>query len=108
MWELPRVTRAEGEEAATALARLGQELGIVWQSSPHARFATLKHGVTRYQIELECWGVEVQSAKLNDDLRWFALEDALKLALPSTMKTLLWQIERANGQMPAQQLALWS
>ncbi len=108
MWELPRTTRTEGETAATALGRLGQELGANWQTSPQARFATLKHGVTRYQIELECWRVEIENADLNDDLRWFAPEDALKLALPSTMKTLLEQIERTGGQVPAQQLALWT
>ena len=105
MWELPRTTRADGEDAATALERLGTELGARWQM--HARFATLKHGVTRYQIELECWCVELENANLNDDLRWFSVADALQLALPSTMKTLLKQIERTGGQAPAQQLELW-
>ena len=106
MWELPRATRAEGEDASAALARLGQELDARWDMC--ARFETLKHGVTRFQIELECWRVNLQEAKLNDDLRWFTVERALELALPSTMKTLLKQIERAGGAAPVQQLELWS
>ncbi len=105
MWELPRITRAEGEDAGAALARLGEKLGIAWQT--RALFATLKHGVTRYQIELQCFGVEVENAALNENLRWFSLEDALQLALPSTMKTLLKQVERGNAA-PATQLELWA
>lgn len=106
MWELPRTTRAEGENAGAALARLGDELGANWQSV--ARFATLKHGVTRYLIELQCWRVELESAGLNEDLRWFALPNALELALPSTMKTLLKQVERQGDETPATQLELWA
>ena len=106
MWELPRTTRVEDENVNAALERLGAELGARWQ--PRALFATLKHGVTRYQIELQCWRVDVESASLNDDLRWFALSDALKLALPSTMKTLLKRIEKSGDEMPAQQLELFA
>jgi len=106
MWELPRTTRAEGENAGAALARLGLELDARWQSV--ARFATLKHGVTRYIIELQCWRVDVESAALNEDLRWFAIADALELALPSTMKTLLKQVERQRDEAPATQLELWA
>ena len=106
MWELPRTTRADGETASAALARLGDELSARWQAQ--ALYTTLKHGVTRYQIELECWRVELNSVDLNEDLRWFSVSDALELALPSTMKTLLRQIERDGGAAPAQQLALWN
>ena len=105
MWELPRTTRLDDEKSDTALARLGEELGARWRNV--ARFATLKHGVTRYLIELECWCVEVQSVELNDELRWFDIEEALQLPLPSTMKTLLKQVERDGGAAPAQQLELW-
>ena len=103
MWELPRTTRALDEEAATALRRLGDELGIAWQM--RGLFATLKHGVTRFQIELQCFGVEVERAELNENLRWFSLAEAFELALPSTMKTLLTRVGR--GEVAATQLALW-
>ena len=106
MWELPRVTRRDGENQPSALQRLGDELGARWHKT--ARFATLKHGVTRYQIELECWIIEVQSVELNDGLRWFAVDEALRLPLPSTMKTLLQRIEADGGTAPARQLNLWA
>ena len=51
MWELPRTTRAEDESASAALKRLGDELGACWRAK--SLYATLKHGVTRFQIELE-------------------------------------------------------
>ena len=105
MWELPRVNRIDRETAATALDRLGAELGAQWKARSH--FATLKHGVTRFQIELQCWNVELESAKLNENLRWFPINEALELALPSTMKTLIQQIERGGGKAPATQLELW-
>ena len=105
MWELPRARRIDREAAATALARLGAELGITWQTRSH--FATLKHGVTRYQIELQCFRVDVEGAELNENLRWFSLSEAFELALPSTMKTLLKRIEKGEGQTPATQLELW-
>ena len=105
MWELPRVNRTEGETVATSLARLGDELGIHWKARSH--YATLKHGVTRFQIELQCWNVELESADLNESLRWLSIADALELALPSTMKRLIMQIERDGGAAPAKQLELW-
>ena len=103
MWELPRTTRVGDETAATALARLGAQLGIAWEIRSH--LATLKHGVTRFQIELQCLRVEVENVSLSEDLRWFSLADALQLPLPSTMKTLLKRVE--SGATPAMQLELW-
>ena len=104
MWELPRTTRAGEETAATALRRLGEELGIAWQM--RGLFAQLKHGVTRFHIELQCFGVEVEGAELNGNLRWFSVSEALELALPSTMKTLLHRVE--SGEAAATQLELWN
>ena len=105
MWELPRARRLNREEVDAPLQRLGAELGVCWQTRSH--FATLKHGVTRFQIELQCWHVDVESADLNPNLRWFALADALELALPSTIKTLLKRVEKSGGEAPATQLELF-
>lgn len=104
MWELPRTTRLEGESARVALERLGQELATQWQ--PQARFTALKHGVTRYQIELECLGVEDVRFQTREDLRWFSFAQALELPLPSTMKTLLKWAQKHGDQAPALQLSL--
>ena len=105
MWELPRARRINREEIGAPLARLGEQLGVSWK--PRSHFATLKHGVTRFQIELQCWHVDVEDAALNPDLRWFPIAEALELPLPSTMKKLIQQIERGDGQTPALQLQLW-
>ena len=109
MWELPRTTRAQNnnapvEDARAALSRLGQELAIDWQ--PQAPWSSLKHGVTRYKIELECWRVEAPNAPAREDLRWFALDEALQLPLPSAMKTLLLRAQNQGASAPALQLSL--
>ena len=98
MWELPRVTRGEGENAVQALARLGRELAVKWQANEV--LTALKHGVTRYQIELECWRVAEVEVEARDDLRWFALEEALQLPLPSTMKKLLHWAQKHGDETP--------
>ena len=109
MWELPRTTRGQKEDAGAALGRLGQELGVEWRAGESV--TRLKHGVTRYQIELECWGVEVQSLATREDLGWFAAARALELPLPSSMKTLIQRVARelksGEAGAMARQLELW-
>lgn len=95
MWELPRTTRRAEETAAEALMRLGEELGVKWKVG--GLFSTLKHGVTRFHIELECYEIEVESVAASPTLAWFDLTHARTLALPSTMKTLLQRAENARG-----------
>ena len=104
MWELPRTTRAEGENAGAALARLGQELAIDWRAD--VLVTALKHGVTRFQIELECWRVAADSVEERENLRWFSMAEALELPLPSTMKTLLQRAQKHGDAAPATQLCL--
>ena len=106
MWELPRTTRRENEDAGAALGRLGQELGVEWRAGQSV--TRLKHGVTRYQIELECRRVEVQSLAVREDLGWFGVERALELPLPSSMKTLIERVARAGDAPDARQLELWA
>ncbi|BCM94058.1 adenine DNA glycosylase [Abditibacteriota bacterium] len=86
MWELPRTTRSENESSQEALIRLGQELGC--QFAPQTRATTVKHGVTRYTIELECWRVEASHVTENESLKWVDAEEADGLAMPSIMSRL--------------------
>lgn len=86
MWELPRTTRSEGESSADALLRLGEELRIGWK--PLTLAATVKHGVTRFSIELECWRVEAEHLEERDDLKWLSSSEARDLAMPSMMRRL--------------------
>jgi len=87
MWELPRTTRTAGESLHDALARLGQELGVSWKIETLA--GTIKHGVTRFQIELECWRVSVDALESRADLRFFSPAETRDLAIPSSMRRLL-------------------
>jgi A/G-specific adenine glycosylase len=86
MWELPRATRTQDESSSEALLRLSRELRVQWK--PESLAARVKHGVTRYAIELECWRVGVQCAQERDDLKWASPEQARDLAMPSMMRRL--------------------
>jgi len=87
MWELPRTTCTVGESPSHALARLGQELGVSWTVGSLA--GTTKHGVTRFQIELECWRVSAHELEPRADLRFFSSAETRALAMPSSMRHLL-------------------
>jgi len=87
MWELPRTTRTAGESPSDALTRLGQELGVAWAVESLA--GTTKHGVTHFQIELECWRVSAHQLKPRADLRFFSSDATRALAMPSSMRRLL-------------------
>jgi A/G-specific adenine glycosylase len=103
MWELPRTTR-QGEESATAaLQRLGSELGVTWQ--PGEKVLTLKHGVTRFAIELECWQVEAPRVSTHKTLQWFTLDDALELPMPSVMKTALRKLSKGVARQLSLEMA---
>lgn len=101
MWELPRVTQRDGENAPAALARLGRDLGFEIESG--AEVALLKHGVTRYAITLRCYQARVSHLTPSAAVQWFSFEAARDLALPSTMKTLLQTLQKS----PAPQLGLF-
>lgn len=96
MWELPRTEIGPGETAETALARLGIELGQSWTVGPTLHL--MKHAVTRYAVELECRELSIHdhSGQLLPMQRWYDLEAALQLALPSSMKKLLLALHRGN------------
>ncbi len=103
MWELPRTTRGAGESAQDALIRLGQELGALF--APQNRAATVKHGVTRYTIELECWRISVAPFGECAVLRWFDAKEAHVLAMPSMMRRLFDRFAPRDAAM-GEQLAL--
>jgi A/G-specific adenine glycosylase len=101
MWELPRVTCSPVEGPEEALARLGVELGIVLR--PSEKIATLKHGVTRFAITLDCFEAEVSAPESTDgSYGWFSWDAAAALPMPTSMRRLLKQL----GHRPARQLSL--
>jgi len=103
MWELPRTTRQGEETAPDALVRLGDALGVSWR--PCERALILKHGVTRYAIELECWQVEVERLETGEALRWFTLDEALELPMPSVMKTALRKLSKGVARQLTLEMA---
>lgn len=102
MWELPRTTRSEGESSTEALIRLGQELGCAFV--PQTRAITVKHGVTRYAIELECWRVQANQPAESETLKWIGTEEADNLAMPSVMRRLFERF--APNRTSSEQLSL--
>lgn len=100
MWELPRTTRTAGESPSHALVRLGQEMGASWTVETLA--GTTKHGVTRFQIELECWRVSAAAPEPRAHLRFFSPAETQALAMPSSMRRLLERFvpdEETGGQL---------
>ncbi len=102
MWELPRTTRKENESSETALVRLGQELGLNF--APQNCALTVKHGVTRFAIELECWRVAMSTVPESESLKWFSRDEASDLAMPSVMRRLFERF--ASGAAKSEQLTL--
>lgn len=105
MWELPRTTANAGESAYEALKRLGQELTL--QFAPGDKIHSIKHGVTRYTITLDCHEVHVEPLEPGSDVQpsdwqWVDWETALTLPLPSSMRSLLKHLQAK----PARQLSL--
>lgn len=104
MWELPRVTCRENEDAAQALKRLfGDEL----QTAPElinvqSLLKTVQHGVTHHKITLECWSIELLEDFETSTAQWFEWDELQHLALPSSMKSLLaWLRKQQENEQKA-------
>jgi A/G-specific adenine glycosylase len=95
MWELPRITRRENESSADALQRLSEEIKVDFE--PIEVGATIKHGVTRYSIELECFRVEGVQTNEESRAQWFSSEEIETLPKPSSMQALLKKMEFAES-----------
>lgn len=101
MWELPRTTIGAGETARSALERLlRDELRLQARVEEKAAIARLKHGITRYEVELECFEADVEEFGEREDVRWVSWDEARELAVPSPMRKMMQMIEkqRASGQ----------
>ena len=104
MWELPRVTCRDDENAAQALHRLlADELQIAPELvNVQSQLKTVQHGVTHHKITLECWKVELTDALETSTAQWFEWDELGHLALPSSMKTLLaWLRKHRENEQKA-------
>jgi A/G-specific adenine glycosylase len=88
MWEMPRVTLANGETPEAAVARIGRELqGITL--TPVRERTTVRHTVMRERITLRVWEVSLAggvSPVEGPDLRWVAPGDLHRLPMPSPQR----------------------
>ncbi len=101
MWELPRTTVQADETARSALKRLlSQELKLPASIEDKAPLARLKHGITRYEVSLEGFEVQVEEFEPRADVKWLSWAEARELAVPSPMRKMIEMIQqqRASGQ----------
>jgi A/G-specific adenine glycosylase len=95
MWELPRTTLRDGEDAEAALNRLlREELGLtVFQIG--APLKRIVHGVTTHRITLDCY--EVTTEQTPRDAQTFSLETSDSLAMPAAMRRLLRDLAQLDA-----------
>lgn len=92
LWDFPRfaVPRNKGEVTTTQLqdgANRLMKLKII----PGERILSLKHGVTRYRISLECYAAELDSRtepSANESIRWLTLKELAEAPLNTTARRL--------------------
>jgi A/G-specific adenine glycosylase len=66
LWEFPHGVIAEGESAQDAAVRLARELAGIDVGSP-IEVATIRHGITRYRITLNCFEAEHARGEFHSD-----------------------------------------
>ncbi len=101
MWELPRTTVQPDETPRAALKRLlRDELKLPASVGDQPPLARLKHGVTVYEVSLECFEARVDGFEARPDLRWLSWAASRELAVPSPMRRLMETLhkQRASGQ----------
>ena len=99
LWDFPRFAiDAEGPlfVREELIAKVQEQTGI--QIKPGALLKTLKHGVTRYRITLDCYEAKFESGRLKGTagkrLRWCAMKELSELPLSSTGRKLAQYICR--------------
>lgn len=89
LWDFPRF-EVEGEGPLFVkdelVEKVQQQTGV--KIKPAAHFKTIKHGVTRYRITLDCYEASYQSGKVRSSttkpLKWLSPEELTELPLSST------------------------
>jgi A/G-specific adenine glycosylase len=93
MWELPRLTIARGEPRTEeeARSRLQQWLRdkLEIEAQVGLRAASLKHGITTFDVSLDCFHAQAQVLAERADVSWATWDEIEQLATPSPMRRLL-------------------
>lgn len=97
LWELPRTTRHQNENAHDALRRLFRDELHIDEMEVGDLLKTVSHGVTHHKITLECWHASLETIPETSPAQWFEADEIAHLALPSTMKFLIaWLLKNAE------------
>lgn len=95
LWDFPRFElAAEGPLfAAEELAKkVAEQTGV--ECDPGALITTLKHGVTRFRITLECYQAQHTGGRLRKPAQWVAPADLAELPLSVTGRKLAKLLEK--------------
>jgi A/G-specific adenine glycosylase len=103
LWEFPSAEVQSAEGAQQAVRRALSAAGI--DADVGERFATIRHGVTRYRITLDAYRCSVRgrSTPARSDVRWATAEEVTVLPLPAAHRkiaTLLLRAQGARGSSP--------
>lgn len=105
LWEFPRVTAAEGENAVAAAERAAREIaGLAVRAASEVPAATVKHGVTTRRITLlalPCYAAEAHQSPRPAPgyaAEWVRLEDLPRYALSSPQRRLAEQLRDRTTQ----------
>ncbi|QEG33878.1 A/G-specific adenine glycosylase [Bythopirellula goksoeyrii] len=99
LWDFPRFgIESEGplfvEEELVAKVR--DQTGIT--AKPGSLLTTIKHGVTRYRITLDCYTAQYKSGRLKGAMRWIRPAELAELPLSTTGRKLANRIiQSASG-----------
>lgn len=89
LWDFPRFElAAEGPLFASAelAEKVAEQTGV--RCDPGALITTLKHGVTRFRITLECYQAQHTGGRVKKPAKWVASEDLAELPLSVTGRKL--------------------
>jgi A/G-specific adenine glycosylase len=84
LWDFPRFTieSPNGSASAEMIAKLKETTGV--DAELAEPLMTLKHGVTRFRITLDCHWADCLSAPRRKDLRWLVPSQLADYALSTT------------------------
>jgi A/G-specific adenine glycosylase len=92
LWDFPRFAlESEGPLFARdeIVTKVRAQTGIT--CAPGSLLKTIKHGVTRYRITLDCYAASVVSGRAKD-VRWIAKSELTKLPLSTTGRKIVQMI----------------
>ncbi|MEX0585925.1 MAG: A/G-specific adenine glycosylase [Pirellulales bacterium] len=102
LWDFPRFAlESEGplfaQEEITA--KVSEQTGI--QCEPGPLLKTIKHGVTRYRITLDCYEADYASGTVRDPARWIKSTKLIDLPLSTTGRKIAGLIMTKKPRMNA-------